>query len=154
MTENEVAKLVVDCAFKVHTALGPGLLEHVYEVAMQHLLKKRGLEVVRQVPVPIVFDGIQFDEGFRMDLLVDDTVIVEIKSIEEIHPRHRMAVLSYLRLSDQRLALWINFNVQYIRDGISRVVNGYPMSRHLPNRFFASFAPSRLCAQENVGQSG
>jgi GxxExxY protein len=126
MTENEIAKIVVDCAYKVHTTLGPGLLEHIYEVALQHELKKRGLEVVRQIPVPIVFDGIRFDEGFRMDLLVENKVVVEIKSIEEVHPKHRMTVLSYLRLADKRLALLINFNVQYIKDGITRIVNGLP----------------------------
>lgn len=77
----------------------------------------------RQIPVPIVFDDIQFDEGFRIDLLVEDKVVVEIKSAEAVHPRHRMTVLSYLRLSDKRLGLLINFNVQYIKDGISRIVN-------------------------------
>jgi GxxExxY protein len=123
MTENEIATTVVDCAFKVHTVLGPGLLEHIYEVALQHELKKRGLDAVRQVPVPIVFDGIRFDEGFRMDLLVESKVIVEIKSTEDVHPKHKMTVLSYLRLSDKRLALLINFNVQYIKDGITRIVN-------------------------------
>lgn len=123
MTENEIATVVVDCAFKVHSMLGPGLLEHIYEIALQHELKKRGLDAQRQIPVPIVFDDIRFDEGFRIDLLVENKVIVEIKSVEEIHPRHRMTVLSYLRLADKRLALLINFNVQYIKDGISRIVN-------------------------------
>ena len=123
MTENEIATIVVDCAFKVHSILGPGLLEHIYEIALQHELKKRGLDAVRQVPVPIVFDGIRFDEGFRIDLLVESKVIVEIKSVEDIHPKHKMTVLSYLRLSDKRLALLINFNVQYIKDGITRIVN-------------------------------
>jgi GxxExxY protein len=89
-------------------------------------LKKRGLDVVRQIPVPIVFDGIHFDEGFRMDLLVERKVIVEIKSAEEIHPKNKMTVLSYLRLTDKRLALLINFNVQYIKDGITRLVNHLP----------------------------
>jgi GxxExxY protein len=120
MTENEIAKVVVDCAYKVHTTLGPGLLEHIYEVALQHELKKRGLEALRQVPIPIIYDGIRFDEGFRMDL------IVEIKSAENIHPKHKMTVLSYLRLTDKRLALLINFNVQYIKDGITRLVNRLP----------------------------
>jgi GxxExxY protein len=123
MTENEIAKVIVDCAFKVHSMLGPGLLEHIYEVALQHELKKRGLDAQRQIPVPIVFDDIRFEEGFRMDLLVEGKVIVEIKSVEETHPRHKMTVLSYLRLADKRLGLLINFNVQYIKDGITRIVN-------------------------------
>jgi GxxExxY protein len=126
MTENEIAKIVVDCAFKVHRALGPGLLEHIYEVALQHELTKRGLDAVRQVPVSIVYDGIRFDEGFRIDMLVESKVIVEIKSAEEVHPKHKMTVLSYLRLADKRLALLINFNVQYIKDGITRLVNRLP----------------------------
>ena len=126
MTENEIAKIVVDCAFKVHSALGPGLLEHIYEVALQHELKKRGLDARRQVPMPIIYDGIRFDEGFRMDLLVEDKVIVEIKSAEVVHPKHKMTVLSYLRLADKRLALLINFNVQYVKDGITRLVNRLP----------------------------
>ena len=128
MTENEVAKIVVDCAFKVHSTLGPGLLEHIYEIALQHELKKRGLEVVRQVPWPVVYDGIQFEEGFRIDVLVDNKVIVEIKSVEDVHPKHKKVVISYLRLADKRLGLLINFNEQYIKDGITRLVNGLPES--------------------------
>ncbi len=126
MTENEIAKIVVDCAFKVHSTLGPGLLEHIYEVALQHELKKRGLVADRQLPIPIIYDGIRFDEGFRMDMLVEGKVLVEIKSVEEIHPKHKLTVLSYLRLTDKRLALLINFNVQYIKDGITRLVNRLP----------------------------
>jgi len=89
-------------------------------------LRKRGLKAERQIPVPIVFDEIQFEEGFRIDLLVEDKVIVEIKSAEAVHPRHRMTVLSYLRLSDKHLGLLINFNAQYIKDGINRIVNRLP----------------------------
>jgi GxxExxY protein len=126
MTENEIAKIVVDRAFKVHSTLGPGLLEHIYEVALQHELKKRGLVAERQLPIPIVYDGIRFDEGFRMDMLVEHKVLVEIKSVEEIHPKHKLTVLSYLRLTDKRLTLLINFNVQYIKDGITRLVNRLP----------------------------
>jgi GxxExxY protein len=126
MTENEIAKIIVDCAYKVHCALGPGLLEHVYEVALQYELKHRGLDAVRQVPVAITYEGIRFDEGYRMDLLVESKVIVEIKSTDDVHPKHKMAVLSYLRLADKRLALLINFNVQYIKDGVKRIVNRLP----------------------------
>lgn len=126
MSENEIAKHIVDCAFKVHSTLGPGLLEHIYEVALQHELKKRGLESIRQVPQVIEYDGIQFDEGFRIDVLVEDTVVVEVKSVEEIHPRHRLTVNSYLRLADKHLGLLINFNVALIKDGITRIANRMP----------------------------
>lgn len=126
MDENEIAKIVVDCAFKVHSTLGPGLLEHIYEVALQHELKKRGLDAVRQVPQIIIYDSIQFDEGFRIDLLVENKVIVEVKAVEEIHPRHRLTVNSYLRLADKRLGLLINFNVALIKDGITRIANRMP----------------------------
>jgi len=124
MTENEIAKIIVDAAFQIHKRLGPGLLESVYEIVLAHVLKKRGLKVERQVPVAIVFDGIKFDEGFRADLIVDEKVIVELKSVENIVPVHKKQLLTYLRLSDKRLGLLINFGSELIRDGISRVVNG------------------------------
>ena len=124
MTENEIAKIVVDAAFQVHKRLGPGLLESVYEVILAHELKKRGLRVKRQVPVPIVFDEIKFDEGFRADLIVEEKVIVELKSVEKVSRVHKKQLLTYLRLADKRLGLLINFGAELIRDGISRVVNG------------------------------
>ena len=124
MTENEIAKIVVDAAFQVHKRLGPGLLESVYEVILAHELKKRGLRVKRQVPVPIVFDEIKFDEGFRADLIIEEKVIVELKSVEKVVPVHKKQLLTYLRLADKRLGLLINFGAELIRDGISRVVNG------------------------------
>ena len=124
MTENEIAKIIVDCAYHVHRKLGPGLLESVYEVILAHELKKRGLKVERQVPVAIVFEGIKFDEGFRADIIVEDKVIVELKSIEKVMPVHKKQLLTYLRLADKRLGLLINFGSELIRDGISRVVNG------------------------------
>jgi len=126
MTENEIAKQVVDAAYVVHCALGPGLLEHVYEVVLQHELKKRGLRVERQLSVPVIYDNIQFDEGFRLDLLVEEKVIVELKSVEEVHPKHKKALISYLRLSDKRLGLLVNFNEDKIKDGITRLVNRLP----------------------------
>jgi GxxExxY protein len=126
MNENEIARIVVDCAFRVHTTLGPGLLEHIYEVALQHELKKRGLEAIRQVPQVLIYDDIQFDDGFRIDLLVENKVVVEVKTVEEIHPRHRLTVNSYLRLADKRLGLLINFNVALIKDGITRIANRMP----------------------------
>ncbi|MBU4343844.1 MAG: GxxExxY protein [Desulfobacteraceae bacterium] len=124
MTENEIAKIIVDAAFQVHKMLGPGLLESVYEVILAHELKKRGLNVKRQVPVPIVFDEIKFNEGFRADLIVEEKVIVELKSVEKVSSVHKKQLLTYLRLAGKKLGLLINFGSELIRDGISRVVNG------------------------------
>ena len=124
MTENEIAKIIVDSAFQIHKRLGPGLLESVYEIVLAHVLKKRGLKVERQVPVAIVFEGIRFDEGFRADLIIGDKVIVELKSVEKVMPVHKKQLLTYLRLAGKRLGLLINFGSELIRDGISRVVKG------------------------------
>ncbi|MBL7208200.1 MAG: GxxExxY protein [Desulfobacterales bacterium] len=124
MTENEIAKIIVDAAFQVHKRLGPGLLESVYEVILAHELKKRGLNVKRQVPVAIVYDDIKFDEAFRTDLIVEEKVIIELKSVEKVSRVHKKQLLTYLRLADKRLGLLINFGAELIRDGISRVVNG------------------------------
>lgn len=124
MTENEIAKVIVDAAFQIHKRLGPGLLETVYEVVLAHVLNRRGLKVEKQVPVAIVFDGIKFNEGFRADLIVEDKVIVELKSVEKVLPVHKKQLLTYLRLTDRKLGLLINFGSELIRDGISRVVNG------------------------------
>ena len=123
-TENEIAREIVDAAFHIHTALGPGLLETVYEVVLARELEKRGLSVIRQQPVPIVFGDLRFDEGFRADLIVEDKVIVELKSVEQIAPVHKKQLLTYLRLADKRLGLLINFGSAVIKDGISRIVNG------------------------------
>ncbi len=110
--------------FQVHTRLGPGLLESVYEVALAHELRKRGLAVERQVPIPVVYDGIQFDEGFRADLVVAGLVIIELKSVESVHPVHKKQLLSYLKLTYKRLGYLINFGAELIKDGLSRVSNG------------------------------
>ena len=124
MDENEIAKIIVDTAFQIHKNLGPGLLESVYEVVLAHELKKRGLRVKRQVPVAIVYDDIKFDVGFRADLIIEDKVILELKSVENVVPVHKKQLLTYLRLADKRLGLLINFGAELIRDGISRVVSG------------------------------
>jgi GxxExxY protein len=124
MNENEIAKEIVDAAYHVHRKLGPGLLETVYEVLLAYELKKRGLNVKRQVPVAIVYENVKFDEGFRADLIVEDKVIVELKSVETVIPVHKKQLLTYLRLADKRLGLLINFGSELIRDGISRIVNG------------------------------
>jgi GxxExxY protein len=123
MTENEVATIIVDAAYRVHTQLGPGLLESVYETAMAHELTKRGMIVQRQQGMPVVYDTIRMEMGFRADLIVNGKVIIEIKSIEAIAPVHWKQLLTYLRLTDKRLGLLINFNVDLIKNGITRVVN-------------------------------
>ncbi len=125
MTENEIATAVVDAAFKIHTTLGPGLFESVYEAALEFELQKRGLSVVHQVGLPVRYEEVRLELGFRVDLIVDGKVIVEIKSVEVLAPVHKKQLLTYLRLTDLRLGLLINFNVELIKHGIQRVFNGY-----------------------------
>ena len=117
-----VAAEIVDAALKVHKALGPGLLESVYETCMVHELERRGLGVARQVSLPIVYDGLRLEGGLRLDLLVEDQVIVEIKSVEKIIPLFQAQLLSYLKLSERRLGILINFSVPLIKDGIERMI--------------------------------
>jgi GxxExxY protein len=124
MRENEIAKEVVDAAYRVHTKLGPGLLESVYEVALTFELKNRGLSTIRQKPIPIKYDDVIFDEGFRADIMVEDLVILELKSVEATAPVHKKQLLTYLRLADKKLGLLINFGAPLIKHGISRIVNG------------------------------
>jgi GxxExxY protein len=124
MTENEIAKHIVDAAFKIHSTLGPGLFESVYETILAKELENRGLRVIRQQAIPIVWEGVHMEAGFRADLIVEDKVIVEVKSVESLAPVHRMHLLTYLRLSGKRLGLLINFDTALIKDGIARVVNG------------------------------
>jgi GxxExxY protein len=126
VTENEVAKQIVDAAYRIHTELGPGLLESVYEVVLAHELETRGLRTVRQQEVPIVYRGTQIEMGFRADIIVEDKVIVEIKSVEAVALVHKKQLLTYLRLADKRLGLLINFNLALIKDGITRIANGMP----------------------------
>lgn len=127
MTENEIGKRVLDAAFKVHTALGPGLLETVYEVILAHEIAKAGLAVERRKRIPIHYDGKVFLEGFRADLLIEDRVIVELKSCEALLPVHGKQLLTQLRLSERRLGFLINFGAVHLRNGIKRVVNGLPV---------------------------
>jgi GxxExxY protein len=124
MTENEVATVIVDAAYHIHLAMGPGLLESVYEAVLTHELTKRGLQVARQVAVPVVYDGMVMEAGFRADLVVDELVIVEIKCVETLLPVHKKQLLTYLRLSNKRLGLLINFYEALIKHGITRLVNG------------------------------
>jgi GxxExxY protein len=123
MTENEVAKVIVDAAYTVHTKLGPGLLESVYEAILEYELTKRGLNVVHQRPMPVIYEEVRMNVGFRPDLIVEGKVIVEVKSLEAIAPVHTKQLLTYLRLADKRLGLLINFGGTLIKDGIRRVVN-------------------------------
>jgi len=123
LDENEIAKKIVDSAYQIHRKLGSGVLESVYETVLTHELEKRGLSVKRQVPVAILYEGLSFNEGFRADLIVEDKVIVELKSVETVAPVHKKQLLTYLRLADKRLGLLINFGSALIRDGISRIVN-------------------------------
>jgi len=124
MTENEIAREIVDAAYKIHVALGPGLLESVYEIVLEYELKKRGLKVVRQVSMPVVYETVKLAEGYRADMLVGEKVIVELKSVEEVSSMHKKQLLTYLRLADKRLGLLINFGEALMKRGISRVVNG------------------------------
>ena len=123
MNENEIAQQIVDAALRVHMALGPGLLESVYQATLAYELEKRGLRVTRQQAIPVVYEAIRIDTGFHADLVVENKVIVEIKSVEAIAPVHKKQLLTYLRLADKRLGLLINFNVALIKDGITRVAN-------------------------------
>jgi GxxExxY protein len=123
MTENEIATIIVDCCYKLHTALGPGLLESVYEEVLAHELIKRNVPMKRQESVAVVYDGLRIDMGFRADIIVDDKVIVEIKSVEALARVHYKQLLTYLKLSNLRLGLLVNFNQALIKDGIKRVVN-------------------------------
>jgi GxxExxY protein len=124
LSENDIARIVVDACYHIHQQLGPGLLESVYEIILAYELRKRGLYVERQVPVEIVWDNVRFEEGFRADLIVERKVIAELKSKEEIHPVDKKQVLTQLRLTNMRLGLLINFGEELIKDGISRIVNG------------------------------
>ena len=123
MTENEIAKLIVNSAYKIHTTLGPGLLESVYEVVLAHELKKLGLNVSRQQSIPITYENLKFEEGFRADIIVENKVIIELKSVEEVAKVYKKQLLTYLRLADKRLGLLINFGAALIKDGLFRIVN-------------------------------
>jgi GxxExxY protein len=124
MTENEIGDMIIASALKIHTALGPGLLESAYETCLLYELEKQGLPVRRQALIPIRYQDLRVDNGYRVDLLVGERVIVELKALEAIHPVHRAQLLSYLRLGRFKLGYLLNFNVAHMRDGIVRLVNG------------------------------
>jgi GxxExxY protein len=119
----EIGKIIVNSAFKVHKQLGPGLLERVYEVCLAHEITKAGLNVKRQVDIPIFYDGIEFSEGLRLDLLIEDCIIVEIKAVEQINPVWQAQIISQLKLLNKDLGFLINFNVPLIKSGIKRFIN-------------------------------
>ncbi|QDV71193.1 hypothetical protein Poly24_49270 [Rosistilla carotiformis] len=124
MVENEIGTIVVDRAVKLHQSLGPGLLETVYEAVLAKQFERAGLTVQRQVPVPIKFDGLVFNEGFRADLILEGLVIVELKSVENIHPVHKKQLLTYLKLTNLKLGYLLNFGDELMKTGITRVING------------------------------
>ncbi|MBN1402164.1 MAG: GxxExxY protein [Anaerolineae bacterium] len=124
MNENDIGRTVVDCAVRLHMALGPGLLESVYEVLLAHELQKAGLRVQRQVPIPIEYEGTRFDEGFRADIVVEDKVILELKSVEGVSKAHKKQVLTYLKLTGMKLGYLLNFGEALMKDGIHRIING------------------------------
>jgi len=119
----QVSGAVVDAAMRVHSVLGPGLLESAYATCLTHELRQRGLKVSCEVPLPVVYDGIKLDAGYRLDMLVEDAVIVELKAVEALAPIHQAQLLSYLKLSGKHVGLLINFHIVHLRDGIKRMVN-------------------------------
>ena len=123
MTENELSRIVFDCALRVHKGLGPGLLESAYEECLYYELKKLGLNVVKQKSLPLVYEEVKLEIGYRIDIIVEDKLILEIKSVDALNNIHFAQLLTYLKLTDCKLGLLINFNVVLIKDGIKRIVN-------------------------------
>lgn len=148
---DEITGEIVDAAFKLHTGLGPGLLESVYEAVLARELGRRGLKVQRQTPVSFEFDGMRFDEGFRVDLLVEDCVVVELKSVEKIAPVHPKQLLTYLRLMNLPVGLLIHFGAETLKKGIDRVVNNYTPSLSAPQRLRVNEHPPHRKEARNDG---
>ena len=123
MELNDITDAIVGASIRIHRGLGPGVFESVYEAVLASLLTRQGLHVERQRPVSFTFDGIRFDQGFRIDLLVENSVIVEVKSLDRVAPAHRKQLLTYLRLTDLRVGLLLNFGADTMKEGITRVVN-------------------------------
>jgi GxxExxY protein len=124
MNENEIGQIIVDCAVGIHKELGPGLFESVYEVVLAHELNARGLKTNQQVLIPICYKGITFDQGFRADIIVEEKVVVELKSVEAASTAHKKQVITYLKLTGLKLGFLLNFGEAYMKDGITRLVNG------------------------------
>ena len=123
MDENELSRVIIGCGMRVHTALGPGLLESAYEECLYYELGKKGLNVGKQVPLPLVYEEVQLDCVYRLDLIVENKVIIEVKSVESINPIHSVQLLTYLKLANCKLGLILNFNVLHLKEGIKRVAN-------------------------------
>ncbi|GAX40212.1 hypothetical protein NIES4075_11750 [Tolypothrix sp. NIES-4075] len=123
MDENDLSGVIIGCGMRVHTALGPGLLESAYEECLYYELRKKGLNVGKQVPLPLVYEEVQLDCVYRLDLIVENKVIIEVKSVESINPIHSVQLLTYLKLTDCKLGLLLNFNVLHLKEGIKRVAN-------------------------------
>ena len=123
MTENELSRIIVDCCYRIHKALGPGLLESVYEEVLSYELTKNGLKCERQMGIPVTYEKIKMDIGFRTDIIVEGKVIIELKSVENLMPVHKKQLLTYLKLTGMKLGLLVNFNEELIKNGITRIVN-------------------------------
>jgi GxxExxY protein len=124
MTENEIANIVFDCALKVHQALGPGLLESAYEECLFYEIKENGIFVEKQKPLPLIYKEVKLDIGYRVDIIIENKFIIEVKSVEVLNDVHLAQLLTYLKLSNCKLGFLINFNVKLVKDGIKRVING------------------------------
>ena len=123
MNENQIGSIVINCCMAIHKDLGPGLLESVYEIVLLHKLREQGLKAERQMAIPINYQGIRFDEGFRADIVIDNKVILEIKSVETLHNAHKKQLLTYLKLTSTKLGYVLNFGEALMKDGIIRIVN-------------------------------
>lgn len=130
MNHNELSKKIIGAAIRVHNILGPGLLESAYEACLKHELKKNGLKVQSQVGLPVYYDGVRIDLGYRLDLIVEGIIILELKAVKDLAPIHEAQLLSYLKLSDLQLGLLINFNVTRLKYGIKRIVNNLLEEKH------------------------
>jgi len=124
MTENEISKIVLDCAMKVHTNLGPGLLESAYQECLHYEINKRGLMALKEVPLPLVYEEVKLEIGYRIDLLIENKFIVEVKAVENLTDVHLAQILTYLKLSEIKLGFLINFNVASLKNGVKRVIKG------------------------------
>lgn len=125
MDLNKLSHSIIECAIKVHSTLGPGLLESTYQTCLVHELKKRGLKVESEVPLPVIYDGEKIEVGYRIDILVENSIILEIKAIEKTIPIHEAQLLSYLKMSGKTVGLLLNFNVRMMKSGITRMVNDF-----------------------------
>lgn len=125
MEINDITGIIIEESIKIHKELGPGLLESVYEEVLAYCLTKKGLHIKRQTPVPVFFEEVKMDVGFRADIIVENKVLVEVKSVEEVAPVHSKIVFTYLRFTNISVALMINFNVPYLKDGVKRIVRNY-----------------------------